>query len=249
MRTVVIVLCLSSLEALVPSTRPIQRQGAWLKMGADGPFTSSEVSRRSVFSKLPAAAAAIAAASLSSSASSWAVDLDALEASENSQLGKLSAAEKAAEQAVAEEESLLKAQESALKADYKNYIADLKAQEKLETKETKLIKKLAKEGTKPDAKQLAKLKEIEGELSAARTLTQSQEFKVNADRSSVSKIEKDDNKAKKLIKNLKAEEGEIAQVIEEAEIVKIEEKEILAAGGNLNDVQDSTVISKGVGKK
>lgn len=218
-------------------------------MGADGPSTSSEVSRRSVFSKLPAAAAAIAAVSLSSPASSWAVDLDALEASENSVLGKISSAEKAAEQTLAEEDALLKVQESALKTDYSAYITDLKAQEKLETKETKLIKKLAKEGTKPDAKQLAKLKEIEGELSAARALTQAQESKVNKDRNSVSKVEKEDNKAKKLIKNLKAEEGEIAQVIEEAEIVKTEEKEILAAGGNLNDVQDSTIISKGVGKK
>ena len=145
--------------------------------------------------------------------------------------------------------SQLAKQEAALKADYSAYIKDLKAQEKLETKETKLIKKLASEGTKLDAKQLQKLKEIEGELSAAKALTSAQKSKVALDEGAVEKVKTDDRRANSKLAALKANEKEAKEAIEEVEILKAEEAEIISTGGGLDKVDAGSALSKGIGQK
>ena len=204
---------ISSLEAIAP-TRASLKRSSWVKMVNREHPVSSEMSRRNIF---PAAAA------LLTPLISWSIDLENIEGSEASELEKLSQQELETKKQLKIEDSLLAKQEAALKADYSAYIKDLKAQEKLETKETKLIKKLASEGTKLDAKQLQKLKEIEGELSAAKALTSAQKSKVAVDEGAVENKKRDDRRANSKLTTLKANEKEAKEAIEEVEILKAEE--------------------------
>lgn len=216
-------------------------------MAHDDQYTSSELSRRSVFA-FPGAIA-FAGISLLDPSGVWAVDLNKLEKSEEQQLSQLSAQEDPAKQMVDAERDAAEKEKKVLKNDYDEYAKDVREIEKLEKKENKLTKKLTKEGKNLNEKELAKLKVVESDILAAKDRASKEEAILNKDRELLKSTLKEEIKSEKKLKALKADETEVKQAIEEAEILKKEEEEILGVGGNLNSVDAAAAIMKGIGKK
>lgn len=239
-------MCISSFNALAPVHRPLGRS-TWLKMAHDDQYTSSELSRRSVFA-FPGAIA-FAGISLLDPSGVWAVDLNKLEISEEQQLSQLSAQEDSAKQMVDAERDAAEKEKKVLKNDYDEYAKDVLEIEKLEKKENKLTKKLTKEGKNLNEKELAKLKVVESDILAAKDRASKEEATLNKDRELLKSRLNEEIKSEKKLKALKADETEVKQAIEEAEILKKEEEEILGVGGNLNSVDAAAAIMKGIGKK
>lgn len=239
-------MCISSFNALAPVHRPLGRS-TWLKMAHDDQYTSSELSRRSVFA-FPGAIA-FAGISLLDPSGVWAVDLNKLEISEEQQLSQLSAQEDSAKQMVDAERDAAEKEKKVLKNDYDEYAKDVLEIEKLEKKENKLTKKLTKEGKNLNEKELAKLKVVESDILAAKDRASKEEATLNKDRELLKSRLNEEIKSEKKLKALKADETEVKQAIEEAEILKKEEEEILGVGGNLNSVDAAAAIMKGIGEK
>lgn len=239
-------MCISSFDALAPVHRPLGRS-TWLKMAHDDQYTSSELSRRSVFA-FPGAIA-FAGISLLDPSGVRAVDLDKLEKSEEQQLSQLSAKEDSAKQNVDVERGAAEKEKKVLKNDYDEYAKDVREIEDLQKKENKIVKKLTKEGKNLNDKQLAKLRVVESDISSAKDRASKEEAILNKDRELLKSTLNEEKKSEKKLKALKADELEVKQAIEEAEILKKEEEEILGVGGNLNSVDAAAAIMKGIGKK
>lgn len=218
-----------------------------MKMAHDDQYTSSELSRRSVFA-FPGAIA-FAGISLLDPSGVRAVDLYKLEKSEEQQLSQLSAKEDSAKQNVDVERGAAEKEKKVLKNDYDEYAKDVREIEDLQKKENKIIKKLTKEGKNLNEKELAKLKVVESDISSAKDRASKEEAILNKDRELLKSTLNEEKKSEKKLKALKADELEVKQAIEEAEILKKEEEEILGVGGNLNSVDAAAAIMKGIGKK
>lgn len=218
-----------------------------MKMAHDDQYTSSELSRRSVFA-FPGAIA-FAGISLLDPSGVRAVDLDKLEKSEEQQLSQLSAKEDSAKQNVDVERGAAEKEKKVLKNDYDEYAKDVREIEDLQKKENKIVKKLTKEGKNLNEKQLAKLRVVESDISSAKDRASNEEAILNKDRELLKSTLNEEKKSEKKLKALKADELEVKQAIEEAEILKKEEEEILGVGGNLNSVDAAAAIMKGIGKK
>lgn len=239
-------MCISSFNALAPVHRPLGRS-TWLKMAHDDQYTSSELSRRSVFA-FPGAIA-FAGISLLDPSGVRAVDLDKLEESEKQQLSQLSAIEYSAKKSVDAERDDVEKEKKLLRNDYDEYAKDVLEIEKLEKKENKLSKKLTKEGKNLNEKELAKIKVIESDIASAKDRALREEALLNKDTEKLKSTLNEEKKSEKKLKALKADETEVKQAITEAEILKKEEEEILGVGGNLNSVDAAAAIMKGIGKK
>lgn len=145
---------------------------------------------------------------------------------------------------IADENALIANAKAVLAENDRTYSAKLKREFALETEETKLIKKLALEGNKPSSKDLQKLKEVEGELSAAKALADADASKIKSERAILNAELAVKDKSQRKLAVLKKEETEDKNLIKEAELLASEEAEVAAIGGKLVGVSEEKILNK-----